>query len=205
MEVVMAKGILGFKVGMTSVYLGDTIVPVTVIQAGPCTIVDKKTRETHGYDAVALGFVEVRPEKLNKPMKGFFDKKGLKPFRFLKEVRDMEGEVGETVTVEAFKDVKYVKVTGTSMGKGFQGVVKRWGFGGWPRTHGHEAERRPGSIGQRATPGRVFKGMKMAGHLGNETVTIRNLEVVKVIPEKNLILVKGSVPGPDKGLLLIRA
>jgi len=201
----MAKGILGLKIGMTSVYLGDTLVPVTVIQAGPCTIVDKRTEETHGYNAVALGFLEVKQAKLNKPMQGFFEKKNLPSFRFLKEVRDMDGDIGETITVEMFKDVKYVKVTGTSMGKGFQGVVKRWGFGGWPRTHGHEAERRPGSIGQRATPGRVFKGMKMAGHLGNDTVTIRNLEVIKVIPEKNLILVKGSVPGPDRGLLLIRA
>jgi len=205
MEVFMAKGILGLKIGMTSVYLGDTLVPVTVIQAGPCTIVDKRTKETHGYNAVALGFLEVKQAKLNKPMRGFFEKKNLPSFRFLKEVRDMDGDIGETITVEMFKDVKYVKVTGTSMGKGFQGVVKRWGFGGWPRTHGHEAERRPGSIGQRATPGRVFKGMKMAGHLGNDTVTIRNLEVIKVIPEKNLILVKGSVPGPDRGLLLIRA
>uniref|UniRef100_A0A7C4TV50 Large ribosomal subunit protein uL3 n=1 Tax=Caldisericum exile TaxID=693075 RepID=A0A7C4TV50_9BACT len=201
----MAKGILGLKIGMTSVYLGDTLVPVTVIQAGPCTIVDKRTKETHGYNAVALGFLEVKQAKLNKPMRGFFEKKNLPSFRFLKEVRDMDGDIGETITVEMFKDVKYVKVTGTSMGKGFQGVVKRWGFGGWPRTHGHEAERRPGSIGQRATPGRVFKGMKMAGHLGNDTVTIRNLEVIKVIPDKNLILVKGSVPGPDRGLLLIRA
>lgn len=201
----MAKGILGLKVGMTSVYVGDNLVPVTVIQAGPCTIVDKKTKEKDGYNAVALGFIELNPNKVNKPMRGFFEKRGLKPFRFLKEIRDMEGEVGEVVTVELFKDEKFVKVTGKSMGKGFQGVVKRWGFGGWPRTHGHEAERRPGSIGQRATPGRVFKGMKMAGHMGNETVTIRNLEIVKIIPERNLILVKGSVPGPEKGLLLIRA
>jgi len=201
----MAKGILGLKVGMTSVYVGDNLVPVTVIQAGPCTIVDKKTKEKDGYNAVALGFIELNPNKVNKPMKGFFEKRGLKPFRFLKEVRDMEGEVGEVVTVDLFKDEKFVKVTGKSMGKGFQGVVKRWGFGGWPRTHGHEAERRPGSIGQRATPGRVFKGMKMAGHMGNETVTVRNLEIVKIIPERNLILVKGSVPGPEKGLLLIRA
>lgn len=201
----MAKGILGLKIGMTSIYVDDSVVPVTVIQAGPCTVVDKKTKEKDGYNAVALGFLEVKPNKVNKPMKGFFEKRGLKPFRFLKEIRDMEGEIGDIVTVDLFKDEKYVKVTGKSMGKGFQGVVKRWGFGGWPRTHGHEAERRPGSIGQRAVPGRVFKGMKMAGRLGNETVTVRNLEIVKVIPEKNLILVKGSVPGPEKGLLLIRA
>lgn len=201
----MAKGILGLKIGMTSVYVEDNLIPVTVIQAGPCTVVDKKTKDKNGYDAIALGFVELKPNKLNKPLSGIFSKKNLKPFRFVKEIRDAQGEIGDLITVDIFKDEKYVKVTGTSIGKGFQGVVKRWGFGGWPRTHGHEAERRPGSIGQRATPGRVFKGMKMAGHMGAETVTIRNLEIVKIIPEKNLLLVKGSVPGPDKGLLLIRA
>lgn len=201
----MAKGILGLKIGMTSVYVEDNLIPVTVIQAGPCTVVDKKTKDKNGYDAIALGFVELKPNKLNKPLSGVFSKKNLKPFRFVKEIRDAQGEVGDLITVDIFKDEKYVKVTGTSIGKGFQGVVKRWGFGGWPRTHGHEAERRPGSIGQRAIPGRVFKGMKMAGHMGAETVTIRNLEIVKIIPEKNLLLVKGSVPGPDKGLLLIRA
>ncbi len=201
----MAKGILGLKIGMTSIYVEDTLIPVTVIQAGPCTVVDKKTKDKNGYDAIALGFVELKPNKLNKPLSGVFSKKNLKPFRFVKEIRDAQGEVGDLITVDIFKDEKYVKVTGTSIGKGFQGVVKRWGFGGWPRTHGHEAERRPGSIGQRAVPGRVFKGMKMAGHMGSETVTIRNLEIVKIIPEKNLLLVKSSVPGPDKGLLLIRA
>jgi large subunit ribosomal protein L3 len=201
----MAKAILGKKIGMTSIYDGDNLIPVTVIEAGPCTIVDKITKEVRGYSAVALGFEEVDPRKLNKPMRGVFEKKGLKPFRYLEEVRNMDGEVGEVVTVEAFKDSKYVHITGTSIGKGFQGVVKRWGFGGWPRTHGHEAERRPGSIGQRAVPGRVFKGMKMAGHMGNETVTVRNLKVVKVIPEKNLLLVRGGIPGPDNGLLLIKA
>ncbi|MEF3244894.1 MAG: 50S ribosomal protein L3 [Caldisericaceae bacterium] len=201
----MAKGILGLKIGMTSVYVEDTLIPVTVIQAGPCTVVDKKTKDKNGYDAIALGFVELKPNKLNKPLSGVFSKMNLKPFRFVKEIRDAQGEVGDLISVDIFKDEKYVKVTGTSIGKGFQGVVKRWGFGGWPRTHGHEAERRPGSIGQRAVPGRVFKGMKMAGHTGAETVTIRNLEIVKIIPEKNLLLVKGSVPGPDKGLLLIRA
>jgi large subunit ribosomal protein L3 len=205
MEALMNKGILGLKVGVTSIYVGHKMVPVTVVQAGPCVVVEKKTLEKNGYSAVQLGFLEINTKKLNRPLQGIYKKKNLPAFRFLREIRDMEGEVGDKITVEAFKDAKIVKVTGTSKGKGFQGVVKRWGFSGWPKSHGSSATRRPGSIGQRATPGRVFKGMKMAGHLGTDTVTISNLEVVKVIPEKNLILISGSVPGSDKSLLLIRA
>ncbi|MGB9695641.1 MAG: 50S ribosomal protein L3 [Caldisericaceae bacterium] len=201
----MAKGILGLKLGMTSIYLGDEAVPVTVVKAGPCVIVDKKTPEKNGYSAVELGFVELKPSKVNKPMQGVFKKNNVPAFRFLKEFREMEGEVGDTVTVESFKDSKFVKVTGISKGKGFAGPVKRWNFAGWPASHGHGATRRRGSIGQRAVPGRVFKGMKMAGHLGQDTITIRNLEIVKIDPEKNLILIKGNVPGVDKSLLFIRA
>lgn len=200
----MAKGILGLKVGMTSIYEGDKLVPVTVIKAGPCVVVGKKTSEKDGYSAVKLGFVEVEPKKLSKPLQGVFKKSNVPAFRFVKEFRDMDGEVGDTVTVEVLKDVKKIKVTGVTKGKGFQGVVKRWGFGGWPQSHGSEATRRPGSIGQRATPGRVFKGMKMAGHMGTDLVTVRNLEIVKIIPEKDLVLVKGSVPGSEKKLLIIR-
>lgn len=201
----MAKGILGLKIGMTSIYEGDKLVPVTVIQAGPCVVIGKKVPEKDGYSALRLGFVELEPKKLNKPLQGIFKKNNLYMFKFIRELRDMEGEVGETLTVDILKDTKKVKVTGISKGKGFQGVVKRWGFGGWPKSHGSEATRRPGSIGQRATPGRVFKGMKMAGHLGTDVVTVRNLEVVRVIPEKNLLLVKGNVPGVELGLLIIRA
>lgn len=201
----MVKGILGLKIGMTSIYEGDKLVPVTVIQAGPCVVIGKKVPEKDGYSALRLGFVELEPKKLNKPLQGIFKKNNLSMFKFIRELRDMEGEVGETLTVDILKDAKKVKVTGISKGKGFQGVVKRWGFGGWPKSHGSEATRRPGSIGQRATPGRVFKGMKMAGHLGADIITVRNLEVVRVIPEKNLLLVKGNVPGVEKGLLIIRA
>lgn len=201
----MGKGILGLKIGMTSIYEGDKLVPVTVIQAGPCIVIGKKVPEKDGYSALRLGFVELEPKKLNKPLQGIFKKNNLSMFKFIRELRDMEGEVGETLTVDILKDTKKVKVTGISKGKGFQGVVKRWGFGGWPKSHGSEATRRPGSIGQRATPGRVFKGMKMAGHLGTDVITVRNLEVVRVIPEKNLLLVKGNVPGVEKGLLIIRA
>ncbi len=201
----MTKGILGLKLGMTSIYVGDEAVPVTVIKAGPCVVVDKKTSERDGYSALKLGFLEVKASKLNKPMQGVFKKNNLPGFKYLKEVRDMEGEIGDTITVDSFKDLKVVRVTGISKGKGFAGPVKRWNFRGWPASHGHGDVRRRGSIGQRATPGRVFKGMKMAGHLGRDTITIRNLQVIKVDPGKNLILVKGSVPGVDKSLLFITA
>ena len=200
----MAKGILGLKLGMTSVFVGDSAVPVTVIKAGPCTVIDKKTKNRDGYDALKLGFIEVNPKKLNKPLSGIFNKKKLSSFRFTKEIRDIEGEVGDAVTVELFSDEKFVKITGTSKGKGYAGVVKRWGFSGWPKSHGHAATRRPGSIGQRSTPGRVFKGMHMAGRLGNNKVTVNNVEVIKVDLEKNLILVKGNVPGSEKSLVLIK-
>ncbi len=200
----MAKGILGLKLGMTTVYVGDVAVPVTIVKAGPCVVVDKKTKERDGYEAVKLGFIEVKPEKLSKPQRGAFNKKNLSSFKFVKEIRGMDGDIGETVTVDIFKSEKFVRVTGISKGKGFAGVVKRWGFGGWPRTHGHAATRRPGSIGQRSTPGRVFKGMKMAGRLGNDTVTLRNLEIVKIERNQNLMLIKGSLPGNENSLVVIR-
>lgn len=200
----MAKGILGLKLGMTSVFVGDTAVPVTVIKAGPCVVVDKKTKDINGYDALRIGFVEIDSKKLNKPLAGVFTKKDLSSFRFTKEIRDMEGEIGDSVTIDLFSGEKFVKITGTTKGKGYSGVVKRWGFAGWPKSHGHGATRRPGSIGQRATPGRVFKGLHMAGHLGNAKVTFNNIEVVKVDVEKNLILVRGNIPGTEKSLVLIR-
>jgi large subunit ribosomal protein L3 len=204
MEDFMAKGILGLKLGMTSVFVGDTAVPVTVIKAGPCVVVDKKTKDINGYDALRIGFVEIDSKKLNKPLSGVFTKKNLSSFRFTKEIRDMEGEIGDPVTIDLFSGEKFVKITGTTKGKGYSGVVKRWGFAGWPKSHGHGATRRPGSIGQRATPGRVFKGLHMAGHLGNTKVTVSNIEVVKVDVEKNLILVRGNTPGTEKSLILIR-
>jgi len=201
----MAKGILGIKLGMTSVYVGDKLVPVSVLRAGPCTVINIKTREKDGYNAVQLGFIEVKPEKLNKPQAGVFKKKKLPSYKHLKEFREMGGKVGDKVTVEILKDVKTVNVSGISKGKGFAGVVKRWGFRGWPKTHGSGALRRPGSIGASSSPGKVFKGQHMPGHLGVNQTTIQNLKVVKIIPEKNLILVKGNVPGPDRSLLVIRA
>jgi len=201
----MVKGMLGIKIGMTSVYVGNKLTPVTVLKAGPCIITDKKTEEKSGYNAVQLGFIEVKPEKLSKPQVGVFKKRKLSAFKHLREFRNMDGEVGDKITVEILKDTKVVSVSGLSKGKGFSGVVKRWGFGGWPKTHGSGALRRPGSIGAGTTPGKVFKGHHMAGHLGVNRTTLRNLKVVKVIPEKNLILVKGNVPGPDKSLIVIMA
>jgi large subunit ribosomal protein L3 len=204
MEDFMAKGILGLKLGITSIFVGDTAVPVTLIKAGPCMVIDKKTKDKDGYNALKVGFVEINPKKLNKPLLGVFSKKNLPSFKFIREIRNVEGEIGEVITVEQFNNEKLVKITGTSKGKGYAGVVKRWGFAGWPKSHGHNSTRRPGSIGQRSTPGRVFKGMHMAGHLGDDTITISNIQVVKVTSEKNLILVKGSIPGPENGLVLIR-
>lgn len=201
----MVKGILGIKLGMTSVYEGDKLVAVTVLKAGPCMVTNKMTKEKNGYNAVQLGFIEVKPEKLNKPEAGVFKAKKLSMFRYLKEFRNMDGEIGDNVTVEIFKDSRFVNVSGISKGKGFSGVVKRWGFGGWPKTHGSGGLRRPGSIGAGTTPGKVFKGHPMAGHLGVNQTTVQKLRVVKIIPEKDLILVKGNVPGPDKNFIVVKA
>ena len=201
----MAKGILGIKKGMTSVYVGDKLVPVTAIKAGPCVAVGKKISDKDGYSALQLGFIEIRAEKLNKPMAGVFKKRNVPAFKIVREIRDMEGEIGDKITVDLFKEEKHVKVSGFSKGKGFSGVIKRWGFHGWPKTHGSEAERRPGSIGAGTFPGKVLKGKHMAGHLGVDWTTVSKVEVIKVIPEKNLLLVKGSVPGSKNSLVIVRA
>jgi large subunit ribosomal protein L3 len=205
MEDNMAKGILGIKKGMTSVYVGDKLVPVTAIKAGPCVVVGKKISDKDGYSALQLGFIEIKAEKLNKPMAGVFKKRNVPAFKIVREIRDMEGEIGDKITVDLFKEEKHVKVSGFSKGKGFSGVIKRWGFHGWPKTHGSEAERRPGSIGAGTFPGKVLKGKHMAGHLGVDWTTVSKVEVIKVIPEKNLLLVKGSVPGSKNSLVIVRA
>ncbi len=201
----MAKGILGIKMGMTSVYIGDKLVPVTVIKAGPCTVVGKKTLEKDGYSALQLGFMEIKANKLNKPEAGLFKKNNLPAFKFVREIRDMEGEIGDKVTIDSFKDEKFTKVSNFSKGKGFSGVVKRWGFHGWPRSHGSDAERRPGSIGAGSTPGKVIKGKHMPGHLGVDWTTVSNVKIVKTIPDRNLLILKGNIPGSDKSLVIIRA
>jgi len=204
----MGNMILGRKIGMTQVWSeDDEIVPVTVIQAGPCVVSQIKTKETDGYEAIQIGFEDAKPKHVNKPMQGHFDKAGIKPMRFLREVRVEDAsahELGEVITVEAFSETEKVNVTGTSKGKGFAGVMKRHGFGGGPGGHGSHFHRAPGSVGQCASPSRIFKGVKMAGHMGDERVTVRNLKVVRIDPELNVMLVKGAVPGGSNGLVMIR-
>lgn len=204
----MKKAILGRKLGMTQIFTEDgKVVPVTVIQAGPCVVVQKKTVETDGYNAIQVGFEDIREKLVNKPEKGHFAKANVAPKRFLKELRleDVSAyEVGSEIKVDIFAEGEKVDVTGTSKGKGFQGVIKRWNANRGPMSHGSKYHRRVGSMGASTFPARTFKGKKMPGHMGAEKSTILNLEVVKVDPEKNVILVKGAVPGPKKGLVIIR-
>jgi large subunit ribosomal protein L3 len=201
------KGILGRKVGMTQVFDPDTgeMTAVTVIEAGPCPVVQVKTVDSDGYDAVQLAFDAVAERKISKPERGHLEKAGASPHRHLVEVRGPSGlSVGETVTVEAFEPGERVKVSGVSVGKGFQGTIKRHGFTRGPVSHGSHNIRKPGSIGASATPSRVRKGMRMAGRMGGNRVTQRGLVVHEVDLERNLLLVRGSVPGPKSGLVEIR-
>ena len=193
-------GLLGKKIGMTSVFSADgKNVPCTVIEVGPCVVTQIKTVEKDGYAAVQLGYEEAKEKNTSAPLAGHFKKAGNTPKRHLAEFTDFEGELnlGDSITVELFSDCSFVDVVGTSKGKGFQGVVKRHGFGGVGQaTHGQDDRlRKPGSIGACSYPAKVFKGMRMGGHMGNERVTTHNLQVLKVIPEHNLLLIKGSVPG----------
>jgi large subunit ribosomal protein L3 len=202
----MIQGFLGRKLGMTQIFdeTGE-VHPVTVVEAGPCVVTQIRTPEKDGYSAVQLGFG--LDKRLNKPEQGHRRASGFMS-RTLREVKadDLgEFEVGQVINADTFAVGELVDVTGTSKGKGFQGVVKRHGFRGGPKTHGQSDRlRAPGSIGSSATPGRVFKGLKMAGHMGHERVTIQNLKVLRVDTERNLLMIEGSVPGPNKGLLLIR-
>ena len=201
----MILGILGAKIGMTQIFRPDgRMIPVTAILAGPCTITQVKSRDKDGYEAAQVGYWPVK--RLNKPLRGHLGRVGL--FRHLRElaVDDLDGlEVGQQVSVDIFQVGDKVDVIGTSKGRGFQGVMKRHGFHGGPRSHGQsDRARAPGSIGGTTTPGRVLKGKKMAGHMGNSRITVKNIEVVEVDPERNLLLVKGGVPGAPKGLLIIR-
>ena len=197
----MIQGMLGKKIGMSQVFLQDgRVVPVTVIEAGPCTVTQLKTRDRDGYEAAQVGFTHV------KRLKGHLGRTGL--FRHLRELSTdtlEDLQVGQQVNVDLFQVGEKVDVIGTSKGRGFQGTIKRHGFSGGPRTHGQsDRARAPGSIGGTTTPGRVFKGKKMAGHMGNVRITVKNLEVVEVDPERNLLLLKGGVPGAPNGLLMIR-
>ncbi len=198
------KGILGTKIGMTQVWRDDQRLPVTVILAGPCPIVQRKISDIDGYNAVQLGWEEKNQNGFTKPELGHFQKASVKPRRFLKEFRGFSPE-GEAVTVEIFTAGQKIDITGTSKGRGTAGVMKRWNFKGLPATHGVKKKHRsPGSIGQRKFPGRVYKGKRMAGHHGSEKITTIGLELVEVRPEDNLLLIKGSVPGPNGGMVIIK-
>jgi large subunit ribosomal protein L3 len=201
------KGILGRKLGMTQVFDPDTgqMTAVTVVEAGPCPVVQVKTVDTDGYDAVQLAFDEVPERKVSKPERGHLAKAGAAPHRHLVEVRGHSGlSVGETVTVEAFEPGERVKVSGISVGKGFQGTIKRHGFTRGPVSHGSHNVRKPGSIGASATPSRVFKGRRMPGRMGGVRVTQPGLVVHEIDAERNLLLIRGSVPGAKSGLVEIR-
>ena len=204
----MKTTIIGKKLGMTQVYGDDNkLVPVTVIEAGPCSVVQVKTIESDGYNAVQLGYGSKKEKNTSKALLGHVQKAGLAPFAVIKEVRAdaaPESKVGDQVTVEAFKETAKVDVIGTGKGRGFQGVMRRWNMQGQPASHGHMMHRRPGSIGMRQTPGHVFKGKKMPGHMGDKQRTVQGLKVVRVDPEKNLILVKGSIPGANGTTVLVR-
>lgn len=200
--------LFGRKVGMTRIFLEDgTAVPVTVIQAGPCPVVQIKTQDTDGYQAVQLGFEEVRETLVNMPTKGHFSSSKATPRRFLREVRvdDLEGiELGQEYSVDLFAVGDKVDITGVSKGLGFMGTVRRHRFGGGPKSHGQSDRwRAPGSIGQSSYPSRVFKGMRMAGRMGGDTVTVKNLSVVQVDPRNNLICVRGAVPGKNRTFIRI--
>ena len=201
-------GLLGKKIGMTSVFSADgKNIPCTVIEVGPCVVTQIKTLEKDGYEAVQVGFEDKKEKHTSAPMAGHFKKAGVTPKRHLAEFKDFEKELalGDTITVDLFPEGSFVDVVGVSKGKGFQGVVKRHGFGGvGQKTHGqHNRLRAPGAIGACSYPAKVFKGLRMAGHMGNERVTIQNLQVIKVLPEHNLLVIKGSVPGHKGSIVLV--
>ncbi len=202
-------GLIGKKVGMTSVFSAEgKSIPCTVIECGPCVVTQVKTKETDGYEALQLGFDETNEKHTTKPLSGHFKKAGTTPKRMLVEFSGFETEhkLGDVLDVTLFEDAAFVDVVGTTKGKGFQGVVKRHGFAGvGEATHGqHNRQRKPGSIGACSTPSRVFKGMRMGGRMGGDRVTIANLQVLKVIPENNLLLVKGSIPGTKGSYVIIQ-
>lgn len=203
----MAKGIIGKKIGMTQIFIsGGRAVPVTVVEAGPCKIIQKKTIATDGYEAIQLGFEEKKERLVNKPMKGHFEKAGVKPCRFLHELRldsEEKFDLGQEVKVDIFNEGEYVDVTGTSKGKGFAGVIKRWNFNRAPMSHGSMYHRRTGSMCA-TDPARVFKNRRLPGRLGGEQTTIQGLQVVKVDQERNLLLIKGAIPGANGALVVVK-
>jgi len=203
------KGLLGKKIGMTRIFLDDgRMIPVTLIEAGPCKVVQIKTQETDNYQAVQLGYLEKKEKRSNKPEIGHFKRAGLPPMRFLREFRNytlQDVKVGDEIKADIFSKGDKLDITAKTKGKGFAGVMKRHGFQGHKASHGtHESFRGGGSIGQCAWPGKVWKGKKMAGRMGNVRFTARNLEIVRLEAEKNLIMVRGAVPGPNGGILEVR-
>ena len=204
----MEKAILGRKIGMTQLFDAEgKMVPVTVVEAGPCTVIQKKTTETDGYTAVQVGFVDKKEKKVSKPIKGHFDKAKVSYKRYLRELKlDNANDlnVGDTLKADVFAEGDKVDVTGTSKGKGFQGTVKRWGTHRGPMAHGSGYHRGPGSMGANSSPSRVFKGKRLPGHMGVEKVTIQNLDVVKVDADKNILLIRGAIPGPKGGMVVVK-
>lgn len=203
------KGILGTKLGMTQIFDEDNrVIPVTVVEAGPCVVTQIRTVETDGYNAIQIAYGEIDPRKANKPAAGHFKKAGVTPRRHIAEIRmdDVSGyELGQDVTVEIFEGINFVDVTGTTKGKGYAGAMKRHGFAGQGAAHGNQAaHRRVGGIGACATPGRVFKGTRMAGRMGSDRVTTQNLKVQKIDADANLILIKGAIPGVRGGIVTVK-
>jgi large subunit ribosomal protein L3 len=206
----MGPGILGKKIGMTQVFRPDgQVVPVTLVKAGPCVVVQRKTATTDGYNAIQLGLLEfAKASRTNKPMAGHLKKANADGVKFLKELRlspgDGDPKVGDKVLVDQFKPKEMVDVTGVSKGRGYASLVKRHHFRGGPATHGSMFHRAPGSIGASSFPSRVFPGMRMAGHMGVQNVTVRNLEIVNIDPDDNVLMVKGAIPGPNGGYVVVR-
>ena len=204
----MKKGIIGKKLGMTQIFTEDGMrVPVTVVQAGPCVVTQKRLQNVDGYSAIQVGFESMDAARANKPLLGHCTKSGHGVFRFLREIKLENAEelnLGDLLTVEQFLPGDYVDVTGTSIGKGFQGVIKRWNFKGGRASHGSRFHRAPGSIGASATPSRVFKNKKMPGQMGNEKVTVQRLQIVRVDVADNLLLIKGAVPGHKNNIIIIK-
>lgn len=205
----MKSGILGKKLGMTQIFSEQgKIVPVTVIEAGPCVVIQKKTTENDGYEAIQVGFADVKENRSNKPMKGHFAKANTSVKRFIKELKldDLSAyEVGTEIKADVFAAGEKVDVSGVSKGKGFQGTIRRWNAHRGPMAHGSKFHRAVGSMGASSDPSRTFKNKRMPGHMGHVSTTVLNLEVAKVIPEKNIILIKGGVPGPNKGFVVIKS
>lgn len=204
----MKKAILGKKLGMTQIFNENgKVIPVTVIEAGPCTVIQKKTVEKDGYEAIQVAFGDIREKLRNKPVKGHFAKAGVSVKKHIKEFKLEDSnslEVGQEIKADVFEAGERVDISGISKGKGFQGTIRRWNAHRGPMTHGSKFHRAVGSMGASSDPSRTFKNKRMPGHMGNVNTTVLNLEVVRIIPEKNLILIKGGVPGPNKGLVQIR-